>query len=57
MAMGVFFAAQGLGINYAADAFASGSAQPEGVRPGTVMMYAGGGFFLGGVAAVIASFF
>ena len=57
MAMGVFFATQGLGINYAADSIAGGSVQPEGVRPGTAMIYAGGGFFLGGVGLVIASYF
>jgi hypothetical protein len=57
MVMGAVFAGAGYGVDYAADAFLSDAVQPEGVSPGTVMMYAGGGFFVTGLITFLVSQF
>ncbi len=57
MVMGAVFAGAGYGVDYAADAFFSEAVQPEGVSPGTVMMYAGGGFFATGLITLLVSQF
>lgn len=57
MAMGAVFAGAGYGVDYAADVFLSDAVQPDGVSPGTVMMYAGGGFFVTGLITFLISQF
>lgn len=57
MVMGAVFAGAGYGVDYAADAFLSDAVQPDGVSPGTVMMYAGGGFFVTGLITFLVSQF
>lgn len=57
MAMGALFAGAGFGVDYAANAIVSDAVRPSGLSPGTVMMYAGGGFFAGGLIAFIVSQF
>jgi hypothetical protein len=57
MGLGAVVAASGFGVNYALDTVVSEEVQPEGMRPGTVMMYSGAGFFVGGVITFLISQF
>lgn len=57
MAMGAFFAGAGFGIDYAANAILSEGARPGSPSPGTVILYAGGGFFASGLITFIVSQF
>lgn len=57
MAMGAFFAGAGFGVDYAVNNMLSENIQPQGVSPGVVLMYAGGGFFVSGVVSFLVSQF
>lgn len=57
MAMGAFFAGAGVGVDYAVNNMLSENIQPQGVSPGVVLMYAGGGFFVSGVVSFLISQF
>ncbi|MFP3958955.1 MAG: hypothetical protein ACLFUX_02185 [Spirochaetaceae bacterium] len=57
MGMGVFFAAAGFGVDYAAESFPSAGPPAGGVSPGEVLMYSGGAFFVGGLVSLIVSLF
>ncbi|MFP4066739.1 MAG: hypothetical protein ACLFSP_00525 [Spirochaetaceae bacterium] len=57
MGMGVFFAAAGFGVDYAAESFPSAGPPAGGVSPGEVLMYSGGAFFAGGLVSLIVSLF
>jgi len=57
MAMGGFFAGAGVGVDYAVNNMLSENIRPQGVSPGVVLMYAGGGFFVSGVVSFLISQF